>query len=245
MSTIYEEEFECVVCGNKFTQTLQGSCSIEGQNLDFMPWGAAIVPWPLPKCPNCGLVGEQFSKDEENLLKKYIKNNKIDIKKPNYYLLAKQYEFLKKDKIKIANNYVKATWESYRLYHDCVVSLMKKTIDLIDEMEINKEFRFQLVKLDFLRRLGKFQEAMLMINKIKSCDFYNELSYEMPVDHFLRTVKKNHFLYDGLEEIYRGRLSYRKTIDEILKIQEKLIIKKDTDRHELPDYLRESLNDPY
>jgi uncharacterized C2H2 Zn-finger protein len=55
-STIGEAEFTCPLCGTTFNCFVQFSYSTFGRNLDMRPWGAAIIPSPIPKCPNCKFV---------------------------------------------------------------------------------------------------------------------------------------------------------------------------------------------
>ena len=55
-STVGGVEYNCPLCNTGFKSLTQFSYTTFGQNLDLRPYGAAIIPTPVPKCPNCNLV---------------------------------------------------------------------------------------------------------------------------------------------------------------------------------------------
>ena len=215
MSTIREIDCKCPFCKEKFTETIQGSCSLFGLDMDSMPTGAAIVPNPIVRCPKCGFTEGNFSKEEGKSLKKYLKKNKFDPREPCYYTLAREYEFVNKDDKLIADTYLNAFWESIGNYAFLSIEeegsrfFQKLTIDKIDKIDsTDPEFmKYQLIKLDLVRRLGDFDWGLSLI-------------YEFTNNLF-------HPCSDELKEF--------------LKIEKELIKNKDTDSHALSKHLGVSL----
>jgi hypothetical protein len=171
-STVGEVEFTCPLCNTKFSSLVQFSYSIFGQNLDLRRWGAAIIPSPIPKCPNCNFVFNDgfFSEDEINILKSKFETNNIfeaESDMPNYYYLARECELLNKEINDIIYWFLSAVWENKD--ENKKIILINATISYIDKLnETDESYNtYQLVKLDLLRRSGQFEEALNLIEKIK------------------------------------------------------------------------------
>jgi hypothetical protein len=176
-----EVEYTCPLCGTKFNHLAQFSYSIFGRNLDLRPWGAAIIPSPIPKCPHCNLVFENdfFTKDEIEILKtNFLTNNLFEKESnmPNYYYLAREYEILNKKLIDIIWFFLSAVWENIDENKNNI--LINITIDYINKLpQTDESFNnYQLVKLDLLRRSGQFIEANKLIEIIKqNKSFYKDV----------------------------------------------------------------------
>jgi hypothetical protein len=204
-STIGMEEFTCPVCLNKFEYRVQYSYSTFGQNLDFRPYGAAIIPTPIPKCPNCGFVfaEEMFDKNEIATLKNYFAKDNIFTKEPdmpNYYYLAREYEILKKNLDDIIWFFLCAVWENTNA--DKKTMLINITIDNINKSKTSDESYndYQLIKLDLLRQSGNFEKAKELIETIK-----------------------------------KDKTFYTDYIIKIIDLQTKLLSEKNTTEHQMPE----------
>ncbi len=178
-STLGMHRFTCPLCTEHFESRVQNSYSIFGQNLDLKPVGAAVVPAPVPKCPKCGLVFQEglFSAEETVKLKEYLTKNNIFVKEPgmpNYYYLARELEILNKHIEIIVFFYLSSVWENKDKSREW--ELMDITIDRIDRISIKSEEyeTYQLVKLDLLRRSGRFWEAKVLIEEIRANESFCE-----------------------------------------------------------------------
>jgi hypothetical protein len=176
-----EVEYTCPSCGTKFKHLAQFSYSIFGRNLDLRPWGAAIIPSPIPKCPSCNLVfdNDLFTKPEIEILKTSFLTNNIFEKEPNmpnHYYLAKEYEILNKKLSDIIWFFLSSVWENRDENKKNI--LINITIDYINKLPQTDESynNYQLVKLDLLRRSGQFIEANNLIEIIKKDkNFYKDI----------------------------------------------------------------------
>jgi len=110
-------EYICPLCNTKFESFTQFSYSTFGQNLDLRPWGAAIIPTPIPKCPECKLVFyEDFLTEAEiHILREELNKNNIFLNEPNmpnYYYLARVAEIVRHDLEDIIWCFLSAVWEN-------------------------------------------------------------------------------------------------------------------------------------
>ena len=170
-STGGEVEYNCPLCGTAFNYWVQFSFSVFGQNLDFRQWGAAIIPSPIPKCPNCSFVfdNDLFTETEIEVLRAEFSINNISENEPNmpnYFYLARQYEILNRDAVDIAWFFLNSVWENRDEGKNKF--LIDTTIEYINKIPQTSEgFNdFQLIKLDLLRRSGQFFEANILIDSI-------------------------------------------------------------------------------
>ncbi|MDR2941307.1 MAG: hypothetical protein LBV17_01790 [Treponema sp.] len=173
-------EYTCPLCGRRFESYTQFSYTIFGQNLDLRRYGAAIIPSPIPKCISCNFVfsDDFFSEEEIIVLKEKLKVNNIFEKEPdmpNHYYLAREAEIVNRDLVDIIWWFLSGVWENKD--ENLENMLMNITIKYIDKLnEKSKSYNnYQLVKLDLLRRSGKFEEALALIEIIKTYgEFYND-----------------------------------------------------------------------
>jgi hypothetical protein len=194
-STGGEVEFTCPLCGTTFDYFVQFSYSTFGRNLDMRPWGAAIIPSPIPKCTNCKFIfsGNIFTEDEvEKLRISFQKNNIFENEPnmPNYYYLAREYEILKKDLDDIIWFFLSSVWENRD--EDKKTFLINVTVDYINKLpRTDGSFNdYQLVKLDLLRRSGQFTEANNLIEIIKkNKDYYKDFIVKI-IDLQIELIEK-------------------------------------------------------
>jgi hypothetical protein len=201
-STGRDIEVNCPLCNTAVSYWKQFSYSIFTYGLDLKPIGAARIPQPIPKCENCGLVfiEEYFTDEEINILRNHIIERGVFSGKegfPKYYYLALELELLdNKNYDQIMYYYVCSVWEysftkraveyiekegmenTLGINFDIHIFkfLMQETVRKINGMstESGEYNNMQLVKLDFLRRLGLFNDSKILIEDIKN----NEKIYE-------------------------------------------------------------------
>ena len=197
-------DIKCPLCDSPVSYWKQYSYSIFTYGLDLKPMGAARIPQPIPQCNNCGFVfiEDYFTNDEIQILRNHIINQKVFSQKenfPKYYYLAFALELLgNKKHEEIVYFYVCSVWEysfnkmaveymeenkmenvnGLAFDGNIFTFLMQTTIQKINGLDSNSEEynNMQLVKLDFLRRLGLFGEAKTLIESIKkNKDLYQEI----------------------------------------------------------------------
>ncbi|MCL2282314.1 MAG: hypothetical protein FWC26_03255 [Fibromonadales bacterium] len=197
-STGYTVELKCPLCDHDVSYWAQASYTIFYHELDLKPGGAAVIPTPIPRCKNCNFafMEDFFTKEEIQALKNFIINQKAFAGKdslPNYYYLAYELELLNSKKYNhIVYFYVNSVWEySNKKDKDknIYAFLMRNAIDKINALakKDSEDYdNLQLIKLDFLRRLGSFEEAKTLIDTIKS---NKNLYKEIVVDIISRQIK--------------------------------------------------------
>ena len=203
-STGGEVDFTCPLCHEEFKYWVQFSYTTFGRNLDLKPFGAAVIPSPVPKCPNCHFVfnDKMFDDDELSKLKEHIEKENlfsINPNMPNYYYLAQEFEILQRKPENIAYMFLSAVWENKdKERNEELILNAIQYIDMIDNSS-DEYNNYQLIKLDLLRRTGLFEEALLLIDQIKE------------------------------DEIF-----YKDYILQIIELQEKLVSENDINEHALP-----------
>jgi uncharacterized protein (DUF2225 family) len=176
-STGRDVEYVCPLCNTKFEAFTQFSYTTFGQNLDLRPYGAAIIPTPVPKCPNCNLVffDNLFTEEEITILSEVLAINNLftnESNMPNYYYLAREAEIVGRDINNIIWWFLSSVWENGN--EDKNLMLINITIENINKLVKTDEAynNYQMVKLDLLRRSGQFKEALKLIEKIKTNEEY-------------------------------------------------------------------------
>jgi hypothetical protein len=172
LSTIEKVEEKCPLCGETFDFWAQRSCYIAGVNLDFKPYGMAMIPEPVPHCPKCGLVFPRSlfpdSKVAE-LAAKVKESNIFEVfpNMPSYFYLAKELELLNFGIEKVIHYYIRAIWQSTK---DSFMKISSLVIDYFNKLDNSHEdyYTYKLMKLDFLRRQKEFEKAREVIKEIKN-----------------------------------------------------------------------------
>jgi rubredoxin len=230
-STGRDTEVTCPLCGATVSYWKQFSYSIFTYGLDLKPIGAARIPQPVPRCENCGFVfiEEYFTDDEINILRSHIIDESIFSGRenlPKYYYLAFELELLgNKNYDEMLYFYVCAVWEysfnkmaveymeknevenTRGINFDITIFrfLMQEAVKKINAMStISEQYNnMQLVKLDFLRRLGLFEESKMLSEDIKNNEIIYQgivvdiIEYQMELiknkdidEHYLEEIKK-------------------------------------------------------
>lgn len=196
MSTMGLNEYKCPLCNNKFEYRIQRSYTTFGVNLDFKPYGAAVIPTPVPKCPKCNFVfdDDMFKKEEINIIKSELeKNNIFENEKdmPNYYYLAKEMEILNKETGKIIYYYHSAVWEDKEKKHfNKIADILFKYFEKINETDENY-YIYELIKLDFFRRLKKNDSAVELIEILKKDKYFPKNKFGKVLKYQLKLIESN------------------------------------------------------
>ena len=171
-------EFTCPICGVRFEAEETISQFQTGMRLDLKPLGAVAAPLPLPVCPSCSFVifEEELAEDEKQVLTEYVNSEEYQQmakKHPSYYLLAKIYERLEKDKSQIAHMYLKASWQAEDNPDRCNEYLEESLKNLIahfsESPERDEDWETkQVLAGEIERRLGKYEEAKDRFMELKS-----------------------------------------------------------------------------
>jgi hypothetical protein len=208
MSTIEIVEYECPFCNEKFNYRKQFSYTIFGRNLDFKPVGAAVIPTPIPKCPKCNFVffEKMFSKEEIKKLRELLVNNDIFKLEPN----MSNYYYLAKE------------YELLNKSIDKIISCYHSTIWENSNKNNNKEVFIKIANIimEYYEKVGK-EDDNYYIYKLIKIDFLRRLNEFEKAVELIETLKKdNDFPHDQF--------------GKVLEYQLDLIIKNDTEEHEMP-----------
>lgn len=179
-STINMEDFQCPVCGKDFTARLQGSGSTFGKMLDLKPFGAIIIPWPMPQCPHCQFVfgKDMFTDKEIERLGEYINSEefgKLEFRDIQYYVLAHEIIFLEYDRELIADRMLQAVWESGD------EKIIKEAISWFgkDLPESASYLISVYLLIELNRRIGEFENALEYCTEIKTLPEYKDYIIEL------------------------------------------------------------------
>ena len=233
-STRGNVEVKCPLCDSAVSYWKQFSYSIFTYGLDLKPMGAARIPQPIPKCNNCGFafMEDYFTDEEIQILRNPIINQKIFSQKenfPDYYYLAFASELLgNKEYEEVVYFYVCSVWEysfnkmaveymeekkienvnGISFDRNIYIFLMQNAIEKINGLKNNSEEynNMQLIKLDFLRRLGLFGDAKTLIASIKKNEsIYQEIVIDIIAYQTALIEKKDtdeHYLAEFETEIF-------------------------------------------
>jgi len=164
-----EVEEICPLDGTKFKAIIDMSGTKFGQQLDLKDIGPIAAPWRIPVCPTDHFViyKKDFTDKEKTVLKSYIDSDEYQslvADNSTYFLLAKIFEYLKKDSIDIAYTYLQASWEvdnkpeKYSQY--ATLSLEKFKLFISTNDKDHKSWKVaHMVAGELERRLKYFDEA--------------------------------------------------------------------------------------
>jgi hypothetical protein len=168
--------------------------------LDFKPFGAAIIPTPIPRCPKCSFVFEKetFSKKEIKIIKKLLVNNNIfelEPGMPHYYYLARECELLNKNTDVLIDHYLSAIWENSNKANnkDVFKKIANITIKYYDQVDKDDEnyHAYKIIELDLLRRLGEFENAIELIETLKKDTNLPENKFRQVLPYQLYLINEN------------------------------------------------------
>jgi hypothetical protein len=223
-------EINCPLCAAKVSYWKQLSYSLFTSGLDLKPVGTAVIPDPIPKCKNCGFVfiKEYFTDEQIDMLRSFkIENDFFAANEnfPNYYYIASEIELLGGgDYSEIAYFYICSVWK-YSAVKAMAEYMKENAVENTAEISFDVDtFKFlmqnavkklnavrfesadynnmQLVKLDFLRRLGLFDESMILIEDIKNNEeLYQGLVIDV-IDYQIKLIESK-----DIDEHYLNELN--------------------------------------
>ncbi len=187
MTTMFKEEVECCICGEKSDHMGIGSTNSFGSpDLDTRPpemLRSTIYHW-IQRCPSCGYCSSDLSKCEDKtkeIVNSIEYQNLIrdsEIPKLAASFLARSYEEEKQQK------YVDSAWGAIHAAWICddennlesSVRCRKQAIILIEKAN-NQEQKIadqtgasEAITIDLMRRSGMFQEALELSDVVKAKD---------------------------------------------------------------------------
>lgn len=167
-------EMTCPYDGAKFTFHEQISGTQVDLGLDLKPVGAIVAPWPIASCPTNGFVflEKKYSDEELERLRPLIFSPEFQAIKEEtpYYRASWILEHTGKSHSDVSWMLLRATWEAertphqYKRYSDQLAKRLPVDIDAANGEE---KLNFQLIYAEVLRRLGRFDEAIMFLTKLE------------------------------------------------------------------------------
>jgi len=193
MTTMFEEEFECYVCGTKSHYMVIGSTNSFGSSdLDTRPaeMSRSTIYQSIQRCPACGYSAHDLSKGDEDssVLEKLLKsdeyqrilNNKKMPDEANTFMAMSYLSQKQNDFISSAWESIQAAWIcddkkksdlSKQCRDDAVLKIdrgKKESQKLSEQSGVT-----EAITIDLLRRAGRFEEGFDLIQKTKTLDMEN------------------------------------------------------------------------
>jgi len=193
MTTMFEKEFQCAVCGTPSSHMVIGSTNSFGSpDLDTRPpqMSRSTLYQSIQRCPTCGYSAHDLSKNEagSDEIEKWLQsdeyqnilNNKKMPEEANTFM-AMSYLSQKQ------NDFVSSAWESIQATWICddekkeMIS-KKCRDDALLMIEQGKKGSQKLtgqsgaseaITIDLLRRAGRFEEGFDLIQQTKTMDLEN------------------------------------------------------------------------
>jgi hypothetical protein len=207
--TTKEQEFTCPLDGERFKGTVPMSFTQRGRFLDGKPYGALLVPWPLPKCPTTGFVMYKRDLDPGEIarLREYVKTPayaEAAPKETTYWLAAMILRHMGAPAAHVAYTLLQATWEAeetnrYQRYARAALEAQQAVL-ADPKADARAILTAQLVSGELERRLGLFDEARARFQPLLARD-----------------------------EVKGGYL------EEIVRLELSLVEKRDTATHRMPE----------
>ena len=189
----------CPLDGTKFVATLDMSGTAFGQQLDAKKTGPTASPWALAVCPKDHFVlyQDEYSKAEIADLKKFVASD--DYQKwvkdnPSYFLLAKLFEHVGKDKFAVGFAYLQASWQvdtepvPYRRAALESLDAFKKWLELPGSKDPERVQSAELFSGELERRLGDFDPARARFERLKKTKGYDTGVYARIVRYQLELI---------------------------------------------------------
>lgn len=158
---------KCPFDGEEFEFLTQASGTSFGSMLDGQRYGAIIMPWPIAKCPNDGMVMyKEFTEIEIVLLRPFVESREYQALQKNEtdywlaYILSKRLSAPIYEQVALMQQ---ATWEAsegerYERY-------AKETIKAIDGIK-NPPDEMVFFKGELYRRIRKFDKAAQVFSRL-------------------------------------------------------------------------------
>jgi len=174
-----EQAFICPIGGEEFIADIPRSSHRVGVRTDNKPFGMLEAPWPHPVCPENGFVmyKDKFTNKEIENIRPYIFSSEYQEyrhSETRHFLLAKIFEFQQKSIDKIADTYLKASWEAedgpnYNRYLELALSYFELILKR-DKIHIKHNWHDQYMLVELNRLLGNFKIAAIELERLEVID---------------------------------------------------------------------------
>lgn len=205
----------CPLNGEEFESTDWKSGSSDALRLDFKRLGRFPQPILLPVCPESKFVvyKNSFSDEEIKRLNQYINSPEYHAIRDihvAYYRLAETYKYIGVNDLRIADAYLKATWQLHdddKRYRDYALNAIKhfklalnesKPIDFkTHSIEIQKTgYSYSIINIligELYRRAGLFERSIEHLTNLESDSYIlNKFPDDMRVIDFILKSAKSH-----------------------------------------------------
>jgi hypothetical protein len=219
MTTMFEDEVQCCVCGKKSSHTIIGSTNSFGSaDLDTRPpeMQRSTIYYSIQRCTSCGYCSSDISKCDENS-ETLVRSSKYqgivkDISLPMVAssFLAKSYENEKN------KQYVDAAWDLIHAAWICddeqnneaAKNCRKKAVAIIDKASsqtkkiADQAGASELITIDLMRRSGMFESALELAELVKKSDIENIIIQIIEFEITLIQLKdtESHTISEALEK---------------------------------------------
>ena len=169
MTTLFDREVECGICGKTCEITVLGSSNQWGYaDLDLRPpemYRSTMDTW-MDECPNCGFVSPML-KNELGVTREFIESETYKNCEGHEFIspLAKRFYrayMIYEDKgldMEAFSNLLHCVWAcDDRDDSELAVELRVKLADMVDKLDKNDDLN--LMKADFLRRSRQFERVI-------------------------------------------------------------------------------------
>lgn len=151
MTTFYEEQLNCPVCGEIFPASILQSYGSSGQDEDFCPnyWGANPFPGFIHTCPNClftsnidifqsDTLDETQKKALRETLDKKMNNLDVSDNTDRFKIALLCYEAMGQNELQLANFNLMISWHC-RLENDIREKEFQKKATALFEQALSKQ----------------------------------------------------------------------------------------------------------
>ena len=164
-------DFTCPVCETEFEYQIAMSGTAFGRRLDLKRIGPIMSPWPMPQCPDCGLVlfKDEFGEDELADLIPYVRSDEYQsISRENtpYYFFAHILEHFGSSPIDVGFVMLQASWQADDLQnHEQLLAYLRESLGqfavFLEESSAEEPtyLTVQLLCGEIERRLSRFAAA--------------------------------------------------------------------------------------
>ncbi len=165
--TQMEHQYTCPIGGETFKQTMASSGTSYGAMLDFKPYGPIAAPWPLAVCPSNGFVmyKHDFTEQELALLQPLIEEASYRSASPHY----RAYRMMKAINAPIKQQFnmlLGSTWRGTNEYRQEALGVVQLLL-LDSAISMKERINFSLLKIEFERRLGLFDQSMQTLTEFE------------------------------------------------------------------------------
>jgi len=248
MSRFYGLRVRCGVCREKvITTRIMSTVRIGNPDLDFRPpirYRNTIFAW-IQRCPRCGYCAPAIAIGEKEVLKPILMSDEYrqQLNSPDFPELANSflcYSIIAEkggDLIEAGYHSLYAAWvcddlhiyssEEEKVYNGSARRCRLRALELFQRQK-ERNFRTEIIEIDLLRRTGDFENAIIrckeVYEKICNLEFFEK-----------NVLPETEFMEEDMEEDPFAKKKIFDTFVSILKLQEDLSRRHDTDCYTIDD----------